>query len=433
MNREFEDNSIPETEQPAPETEVTAEPSAELAAPSEAPLNAPEAPEKGGRGLHSAYDMKKIDEQVEALNLNTKKKKRNWWIKTTLILVLIAGSVALMFGITSLLSDDSVSFSDMISNVKWSWFAILIAVILLSMTAESMKYSYLLKISTGKWRIRNSVKTMFLGKYYDGITPLGTGGQPFQIYYLHKKDIPAGVATSVPLVRYIVGTIVFCIVAIALLIVAPFIVPASATSTTVLIVAWVAMAVNFAIPVIIVVASLFPKAGNKLVAGIVKLFTKLHIVKRKHTTMKKYVREMDEYRFSLRTLIKHFGKLLPLVGICLIETITYVAIPFCAVTAIANVTPTWDHFLQIACLCIISYYTASLVPTPGNSGANEGATAFIFVSVLSGVIKPYVGWVVLVWRFFTFYIYILSGIGINIFEIIRSAYRNKKAQRLQQK
>ena len=55
----------------------------------------------------------------------------------------------------------------------------------------------------------------------------------------------------------------------------------------------------------------------------------------------------------------------------------------------------------------------------------EATGSLIFSTVTS--IQPMLGWVVLVWRFFTYYIYILSGIGINIFEVIRDAVRRKRA------
>ena len=48
-------------------------------------------------------------------------------------------------------------------------------------------------------------------------------------------------------------------------------------------------------------------------------------------------------------------------------------------------------------------------------------------------IDPVVGWVILVWRFLTYYIYILSGIGINVFEIIRDAVRNRRAEKRMQR
>jgi hypothetical protein len=36
------------------------------------------------------------------------------------------------------------------------------------------------------------LETTILGKYYDYITPFGSGGQPFQIYNLSKKGISDG-------------------------------------------------------------------------------------------------------------------------------------------------------------------------------------------------------------------------------------------------
>lgn len=57
----------------------------------------------------------------------------------------------------------------------------------------------------------------------------------------------------------------------------------------------------------------------------------------------------------------------------------------------------------------------------------EATGSLIFSTVTS--IQPMLGWVVLVWRFFTYYIYILSGIGISIFEVIRDAVRQKRRVR----
>ncbi len=382
-------------------------------------------------------DIEKLDREMEAQKAgDSKAKNRKWWIKTVLLLALIAVSIAMMFTITKYVGGDTVDIGTMIRGANWIWFAGLIGMVLLAILLESMKYSYLLKISTGKWRIKNSVKVMFLGKYYDGITPLGTGGQPFQIYYLHKKDIPAGVATAVPLVKYIVNTIVFCLIAVGLLITAHFCMNISSIGgTVIMVVAWVSLACNFAIPLIIVFASLFPRAGKKLIVFIVGLLNKIRIVKHKYPTMKKYVYEMDEYRHSLKSLIREAWKLIPLIFICALETFATLLIPYFTVLAIAPVGAEFypELLLQIVCLGVISFYSSSLVPTPGNSGANEAVTTLALIMILGNqpTITALSGWVVLVWRFFIYYIYILSGIGINIFEIIRSAVRKRRAERAQ--
>ena len=249
---------------------------------------------------------------------DTKKKKRNWWIKTVLMLLLIVLSVAIMFTIVNYMGSGTKSFKDMIKGADWRFFLVFVGIILLYMLLESSKYSYLLKISTGKCRLKNSIKTMYLGKYYDGITPLATGGQPFQIYYLHKKDIPAGVATAVPLVKFIVTTFVTCFAGVVMLALVPYVVALDDTTYWLVIVAWISLGFNLLVPITIMFVSLFPKIGRKMIAGIVSLLSKVRIVKRKYPTMKKYIVEIDEYRDALKLLIRRWWKLIPLVLICIL-------------------------------------------------------------------------------------------------------------------
>ncbi len=379
-------------------------------------------------------EIEKLAKEIEARSASENKSKhRMWWIKTILLLALIGFSIFLLFGISNYLTPESTkSFPSLIRGINWRYFIALLGVVLLYILFESTKYAYLLKISTGKWRYPNAIKVMFLGKYYDGITPLGTGGQPFQIHYLHKKDIPAGVATAVPLVKFIVNTFALGILAAAFFILAPYLLQGnSAINTTLLIIAWVSMAANMLIPIAIVFASLFPRAGKKFAVGLISLLNKMKIVKHKYPTMRKYVYEIEEYRSSLRAIFRRWWLIIPLFLICLVGMFISFCIPYFVVVALADVAPTGDLLLKILCLSMISYYSASLIPTPGTSGAIETTSSLIFSSVLqtNPEVSVVIGWIILVWRFFTYYLYILSGIGINIFEIIRGAYRNRRADK----
>ena len=235
---------------------------------------------------------------------------------------------------------------------------------------------------------------MFLGRYYDGITPLGTGGQPFQIYYLHKKnDIPAGIATAIPLVRFIVSTIVFCLVAIVLFI---FVGHnnwldgwgGGWSGDIVLAIAIIAMAFNFFVPIIMVFVSLFPRLGKKMIVKLVGFLSKIKLVKHRYPTMKKYVYEAGEYRKSMKLLFTKWWKLLPLAVICIIETVLYLTLPYMALLAIEGPAITDRHlmlWLQTCCFTMISYYAASLVPTPGNSGASEAMTTLVFLAAANTI------------------------------------------------
>ena len=366
----------------------------------------------------------------EGMRPKSRAQLRSWIVKTVLMLALIAFSIVLMFSIGNYVAGDEhqrVGFIQFLKLLDYRYFALLIAVLLLYLAVESAKYAYLLKVSTGKFRWRVSIKTMFLGKYYDGITPLSMGGQAFQIVYLHKKDVPGGVASAIPLIRYIVSSLVVTAISIVLLILTPQHVPGSIASKTMLVLAAVSLALNGSIPLIILLFTIFPKKMMRLVVGAVGLLSRMHIVKHKYAATKKCVNGLLEYSGAMKLFAKKFLQCLPLLVLCVLETLINYAIPFFVVLAVSEVEPTFELFMQILCLSTLTRYTALLIPTPGNTGAMEATGSLIFATV-SGI-QPMLGWVVLVWRFFTYYIYIVSGIGINIFEVIRDAVRQKRRNR----
>ncbi len=400
--------------------------------------------EKDGADFAAHYqsakekDLKRLAEELETRETDAAKRKKQkikTAVKTILITALIALSIGIMFGLGQYVSgENSKSFVDMVKGTNLYYFLAFLGVFVLYILDDSMKYSYLLKISTGKFHLKHSIKTMFIGRYYDGITPLGTGGQPFQIYYLHKKKVPAGVATAVPLVKYIANTFVTGLCAIVMLSITPRYLgnnPAvsGALTTTLYAVAWISFAVTMLVPTAMILFSAFPKVGKKFIVKLVAFLHKIKIVKRKYSVTKKYVYEVTEYRDAMKLLIHKWWKLIPLVFICLMQVVLSPSLPFFAAAAIGNIPPTWELFLQMWCLSTVSYYAASLVPTPGSSGAAEMTSSFIFSTITVAGFSSVIGWVLFVWRFSSFYFFILAGVCMNIFGMIRDAVRAKRAKR----
>ena len=78
--------------------------------------------------------------------------------------------------------------------------------------------------------------------------------------------------------------------------------------------------------------------------------------------------------------------------------------------------------LTVMALNVYATLSASVVPTPGNSGAIEGLVTAAF-SVIAGNVLL---WTVFTWRFGIYYVYILIGICITVFEFIRKLVRTRK-------
>jgi len=400
--------------------------------------------EKDGADFAAHYqsakekDLKRLAEELESRKTDPAKRKKQkimTAVKTIFLIVLIAVSIGIMFGLGQYVSGaGSKSFVDMVKGANLYYFLALVGVFILYIIVESMEYSYLIKISTGKFRLLVSIKTLFLGRYYDDITPLGTGGQPFQIYYLHKKKVPAGVATAVPLVKYIVHTFVNGVFAIVLFAITPKFLGnnpevSGALTTTLFAAAWISFAVNLLIPTAMIIFSIFPKAGKKFIVKLVAFLHKIKIVKRKYSVTKKYVYEVGEYRDAMKLLIHKWWKLIPLILICAFQVVLSLSLPYFTAITIGNIQPTWELMLQIWCLSMVSYFSASLVPTPGSSGATEATSSLIFSTITVAGFSSVIGWVLFFWRFSTFYIFIVVGVCMNVFNMIRSAVRAKRAKR----
>ena len=149
------------------------------------------------------------------------KKKRGKQIFWNVFLVaVIALGILSLFGVVKEINTDtSVSFGEIMRGASPLFCVVLVAVVLAVMALDVIKFCIISKTVTGKFNIRISTKTNFIGKYYDAVTPFSTGGQPMQIYYLNSKGISGGNSSAIVLIRYIFSIMCWIILGATLMIV----------------------------------------------------------------------------------------------------------------------------------------------------------------------------------------------------------------------
>ena len=82
--------------------------------------------------------------------------------------------------------------------------------------------------------------------------------------------------------------------------------------------------------------------------------------------------------------------------------------------------------IAVTAVNIYVAFGVALIPTPGNTGAMEGMGALAFSMFVTGAVQF---WSMFSWRFATYYIYILIGLCLTVYEIIRKIYRARKAKK----
>ncbi|MBR3329126.1 flippase-like domain-containing protein [Candidatus Saccharibacteria bacterium] len=300
-------------------------------------------------------------------------------------------------------SENAAELSEVVIN--W-WFLIPAAICFLAaLWVEIHKYVLMMyEMSEDKKNFDSkhaklvARRTVLLGKYYDNITPAAVGGQPFQIYYMRKNSrLPNGVSTSIPLFGMISGQIGFIIIAIFC-----FLIGSLSINNAVLIGTACFGLLFYAFwPITVMIATFLPKATTELITLFVKLLAKIHIVKDLDAATKKAEYEIREYAMCVRKILKTKGLFLRTVIMSVIFNLLISMIPFFVLTAFGGRVDFLPCFVTTVAVTSAVYF----VPTPGNSGAAEGA----FYAVFSALSSGYVFWAMLVWRFFSYYVYILTG------------------------
>lgn len=295
-----------------------------------------------------------------------------------------------------------------LSEIKLSWWMLIpaAAFFVIATIANVSKYTMMIRhanketgLKTSEREVRKLAwRVVMLGRYYDNVTPASIGGQPFQIYHMRKNSkLPTGYTTSIPFYGMISSQIGFLVIALICFAFGD----AFRENPALLVAGWIGLLVYAFWPVMVIGTSFFPKATSKLLLLGVKILAKVRIIRDREKTLKKVEREVREYSNSLKNIFKTRGLLVKILILSVVYNFAIVAIPYFVLKAFGGDVD------FVKCLATTVAVTAAVyfVPTPGNSGAAEGTFYAVFSSLSTG----YIFWAMLVWRFFTFYIYIIIG------------------------
>ena len=341
----------------------------------------------------------------ETKKTNTDSAIRKISSKPVLVIIFILINVAVIAATAVAEFGNSENAAEL-SDVKINGWFLIPAVIcfLAAITCEIHKYIMMMREMSKredfdrKYARKVARRTVLLGKYYDNITPAAIGGQPFQIYYMHKNGrLPSGLATTIPIMAMVSGQLGFIIIAVLCFLFGSLSIDNAALIAT----ACFGLLFYAFWPLIIMIATFMPKGAKELITMIVKGLAKIHIVKNSQKTIKRIEFEVDAYASSVRKILKTKGLFIKTIVLSIGFNGLVAMIPFFVLTAFGGEVDFLPCFVTTVAVTAAVYF----VPTPGNAGAAEGT----FYVVFSALSQGYVFWAMLVWRFFTYYFYIMAG------------------------
>jgi len=258
------------------------------------------------------------------------------------------------------------------------------------------------------------------GFYYSNITPGASGGQPMQVYYLSKRDVPVPIGTSAISIKFFAQQMM-----IVLLTSVFWFMNADFVNTQLGSFKWaiyIGYAINFAsIPLILLVALHRPMV-QAIIGFFIRLGAKMHLIKHPEDKLVRISTGLDVYHASILRLAKHPRQIIGMLVLAGLSIMGLMSVPFSVYHAFRMSGTPWHRLFTAAFLLFVS---ASYTPLPGASGAQEGGFLVYFKGLFT---QGTIGLALLIWRFFTYYLFLLVGAVISIVNNIRSNRRRRREE-----
>jgi len=355
--------------------------------------------------------VKEIVETAEELKPPQKPKKR-WkrFVFWMVFIVAVGGAFAYTL-VNDLTGAGSPSGMPELLSRYWWFLLFAIAAVFVCFLCRAFVYAIMMHLFTGKKRLRLCMSVTMLGKFYDSVTPLGTGSQPFQIHHLQKNNTPDGVAIALPIMEYTINRFSFVLISIAAIILnaANVFGDNVGMNTAIYVAAIIGIVLNFGFPMLLIISLFSKKACRKLTRLFVTVAKCLRLTKDPCRLYKKIMSKLDANISCMKMFVKR-KRLFFCFALSIGGRLAMASVGYFVLKAFGFGTLHGWGWAEIVVLNILIANSVTFIPTPGNSGAADLSFYWVFNSVLlasTGVASGAVA--TLVWRGISYYSFILIG------------------------
>lgn len=288
------------------------------------------------------------------------------------------------------------------------------------MVFEAMGLHVFFRQQKVRVKYRHTFLVALIGVFYSSVTPAATGGQPMQVFALKKRGVPTGVSSSGLAVKFFCFQMALLSMGGILWVLNPEVVRVCIDQGK-----WVVIT-GYLLNGLSVVAVILLAINKNIVRGIITLAIKLgklvRLVKDEARTASKADAAMNDFHASVDMLTHHPIQLFKLFIVSCIQMLGLMSIAYCVYRALGM--REYSYF-EILTLQFLLYIGASFTPLPGASGAQEGGFALFFGHVFPEVTRLTAA--LLLWRFFTYYLTLIVGMGGII---VDSAWNIRRAKKM---
>jgi len=337
-------------------------------------------------------------------------KKKPFKILLNIFIIIISLGLVLFFS----LKDNYQEILNTISKMNPIYLIGAILILCIYRFISSIAYYNIVKINKEEISLLKCFQINFMILFFNGVTPFSGGGQPMEVYYLHKEGISITKATNITLQNFIVYQIALVTVgtiALAYNNIYNLFPNDNFIKKLVLL--------GFTINLLVLVASFILSFGKKLQMFIsekgIRFLAKLNIIKDENKIQTKLSEYLHNFHNNAVRLRKNKKRVLGLIMINIIGLFIMYSMPYMIAKGMNINISLIDTIIATAYVMIIG----SFIPIPGGTGGIEYGFVFFYNYLIKGSLANAI---MLIWRFISYYLGMIFG------SIALSLYRKKEKQ-----
>ena len=297
--------------------------------------------------------------------------KKKTIFNVVFLLVVFVGTIYGVFH-----GEDLGEIAQIIKTVNPLWLIPGVVCVVVFIWGESIIIYYMMHTLGIRLKKRTCFLFSSVGFFFSCITPSASGGQPAQIYYMKKEEIPIPVSTLVLMIVTITYKLVLVMIGILLIIFGQGFIHQYLGDVQ--FVFYLGTGLNVFCVTSMLILVFHPVLAREILVRGMKLLEKLHLMKRKPARLEKLSASMDQYRATAVYLRDHKLVLVKVFAITVFQR-------FALFSATWFVYKAFGLSGYSAAVIMLLQGTISvavdMLPLPGGMGISEQLFLIIFLPV----------------------------------------------------
>lgn len=301
-------------------------------------------------------------------------------------------------------------------SAKKGFILIAIMCMLIYFSCEAINIKRTLKALGEKTNFWKNLKYSLIGFFFSSITPAASGGQPMQVYYMHKDGIPVAKSTLTLLIN--LSCVQIATITLALF---SLIFNYQYMNTALIWFFVLGITLNLSALVLWMIA-IFSKRMTKGIINITLKILKFFKVKNIEEKREKFETELGKYQESAKYVKNNKNVMIKTLLTTYIQYIVFYSISYLVYCSLGL---SEHNVFEIVTIQAVLYATVSGIPSPGAVGVSEGGFIALYKKIYTA---EKINGAMMISRGISFYLFVI----ITAIVVIVNTVMDKKETEIEE-